>query len=67
LQPDLAVAVRLLAHARVGLARFDEALQSLEQWLSLPGRPADEDRHLASVTRLQDAVRVLTGTLKVTP
>ena len=67
LQPDMAAALRLLTQARVGLARFDEALQSLDQWLSLPGRPADEDRHLASITRLREAVRAVTETLKVTP
>jgi hypothetical protein len=62
--PGLACAIRLLGQARTGLARFEEAAQALEQWLALPNRPPEEDRHLAEVTRLHEAVRTLVENMR---
>lgn len=64
LTPDSPIALRLLAKARVGLARYEEAGSSLDLWLALPARSQEEDRHLAAVTRLREAVQVLAEALR---
>jgi hypothetical protein len=67
LDPASAPVLRLLAQCRAGLGRFDEAMQAWSDWLLLPGRPAEEDRHLAAVVRLREAARVMAEGLRVTP
>jgi Domain of unknown function (DUF4388)/Tetratricopeptide repeat len=67
LDPESAPTLRLLGQARAGLGRFDEAMQAWSEWLLLPGRPADEDRHLASVVRLREAARVMADGVRATP
>ena len=57
LAPGDAVALRLLAVARMAQGRFEEALQVLAEWRSLPGRPAEEDRHLAAVGRMTELAK----------
>jgi hypothetical protein len=67
LDPGSAPTLRLLGQARAGMGRFDEALQAWSDWLFLPGRPAEEDRHLASVVRLREAARVMAEGIRATP
>lgn len=57
LAPDDALALRLLAVARLAQGRFEEALQALAEWRSLPGRPTEEDRHLAAVSRMTELAK----------
>ncbi len=67
LDPSLAPALRLLGQARAGLGRFDDAVQAWSDWLQLPGRPAEEDRHLAAVVRLREAARVMADGIRAVP
>lgn len=57
LAPGDAGALRLLAVARMAQGRFEEALQALNEWRSLPSRPAEEDRHLAAVGRMTELAK----------
>jgi tetratricopeptide (TPR) repeat protein len=67
LDPTSAAALRLLGQARAGLGRFEDAVQAWSDWLLLPGRPAEEDRHLAMVVRLREAARVMSDGLRTAP
>lgn len=67
LAPQDALALRLLGHACVRSGHFEEALQAWREWLALPGRPAEEDRRLAEVTRLADAARTLSDEVRGSP
>jgi hypothetical protein len=62
-----AAALRLLGQANAGGGRFEEAVQAWSTWLVLPGRPAEEDRHLASIMRLMEAARAMAENLRATP
>lgn len=62
-----AQALRLLGQASAGLGRFEEALQAWSTWLVLPARPADEDRHLATVVRLSEAAQTMATSLRAVP
>ena len=59
LEPNAARPRRLLGYARLSQGRLADATQAWEEWLALPDRPADEDRHLATVMRHVEAARVL--------
>jgi hypothetical protein len=62
--PAPAAALRLLALARLGQGRHEEAIAALEEWQAHPDRPAEEDRHMAAVSRWIDAARVLAESLR---
>jgi tetratricopeptide (TPR) repeat protein len=57
-------ALRLLALARLGQGRFEEAIAALEEWQSQADRPAEEDRHLAAASRWIESARVLAESLR---
>ena len=59
LPPPLPAALRLLGLARIGQGRFEEAVAVLDEWQARVDRPPEEDRHLAAVTRWNEAARVL--------
>jgi hypothetical protein len=59
LAPGFAPALRLLGHARARAGRVEEALHAWQEWLHLPDRPVEEDRHLAVVMRLTEAARTM--------
>ncbi|MEK7379496.1 MAG: DUF4388 domain-containing protein [Gemmatimonadota bacterium] len=64
LAPDGARALRLLGLARLAQGRFEEALQALAEWRSLPDRPAEEDRHLAALSRMTEMARGMADLLR---
>lgn len=64
LPPPTPAALRLLAMARLGQGRFEEAAAACDEWLAHAGRPPEEDRHLASVARWNEAARVLAEAMR---
>jgi hypothetical protein len=65
--PLAGAAQRLLGLSRVGQGRFDEAVAAWEEWRALVGRPAEEDRFLAAVSKWGEAARSLADSLRATP
>ena len=64
IDPEHARGLRLLGVAHLDQGRFEEALLVWAKWLGLPQRSADEDRHLATLSRTVEAVRVVTEGVK---
>ncbi len=64
IDPENARGLRLLGVAHMEQGRLEEALLAWERWLGLPQRSSEEDRHLATLSRTAEAVRVVTEGVK---
>ena len=65
LDSENARGLRLLGVAHMEQGRLEEALRAWERWLGLPQRSSEEDRHLATLSRTVEAVRMVTEGVKV--